>query len=429
MAVGFAHGPDRDGLLMKGFFEGFIALRYLRVWQYDHFISFISLISMFGVALGVMALIVVMSVMNGFEKELRERTLGMTAHAVLHSTEEGLRDWQGVVRRLIRHPQVSAAAPFIHAEGMLSNGGRAQGTIIRGILPRREAGVSRVASHVVLGSLTELRSEGFGIALGTELARVLGVTVGDRVMLVSSQLNIGPAGLLPRLKRFTVVALFEVGMHEYDSALALIHMDDACLLLRCVAPGNIRIQTVDLMRAPAIVGELRQELGEDYWFSDWTASNRNLLRALKIEKTVMFVILSLIVAVAAFNIVSTLVMTVTEKRSDIAILRTMGASSGSILLLFVMQGTLIGLLGGAMGLFAGVLLATNISTLVPTLEALLDTEFMPADIYYISQVPSELYWPDVYLVSLMAFLICVLATLYPALRAAQTRPAQALRHE
>ena len=353
---------------MMAFFEVFIALRYLRIRQRsrrNHFISFISLTSMLGVALGVTALIVVLSVMNGFEKELRERTMGMAAHATLHSFDGELSDWQTLANELDSHPQVTGVAPYVNTQGMLSHGGYTQGVSIRGILPGEEVKVSSVAKQITRGDLGQLEKQDFAIAIGVELAQALQVDIGDTVTLLSARVNRTPVGVLPRLKQFSVVAIFEVGMHEFDSALAIIHLDSACKLLRCEAPSSLRIRTTESMRAPAIVNELRVQLKETahtgIWLQDWTARHSNLFYALRVEKTVMFVILSLIIAVASFNIVSSLVMTVAEKRSDIAILRTMGAGRHSIMALFMLQGTMIGLIGGLTGLVAGVLFSTKYS--------------------------------------------------------------------
>ena len=410
-------------------FELFVSIRYVCARGQNIFVSFTSLISMLGVALGVMALIVVLSVMNGFEKEITERTLGMAAHATLHAKSGELENWPELVRHLEDSPHMVGAAPFYRAEGMLKHGGQIRGTVIQGILPEREAKVSEIGEKMVSGALGDLRSGDFGIILGTELAQRLGVAPGDKVNLFAAQANVTPIGVLPRTKRFTVTGVFDAGMREYDSALALVHMDDICLLFRCRHPSAIRIQTDDAMRAPLIARSLRTRISGIYHVSDWTQQHENLFHALKTERTVMFVILALIVAVAAFNIISTLVMAVTEKQADIAVLRTMGSSPYSILRVFVLQGVLIGLAGVFLGVCAGVTVSLNVETWVPWLERFFDIQFLPSDVYYISELPSDLQWEDVWTVSGLSFLLCTLATIYPSLRAAHTQPAQALRHE
>lgn len=415
-------------MTMYNSFETMIGLRYVRARRRNHFISFISMSSMIGVALGVMALITVISVMNGFEKELKDRILGMASHAVIEELN-GLKDWQLVINNIKDHPEIVGAAPYFHAEGMLTKDKIVNGVIIRGILPHEEKNVAIVAEKMIEGDLNDLKSTEFNIILGSELARKLNLKIGDKVTLVAPQVNFTPAGILPRLKRFTLIGIFEVGMHEFDSGLALIHMNDALRLFRKSNPTGIRLKTNNILKAPTISREIASQLSSKYWVIDWTQRHSNFFRALKTEKTVMFVILTLIVAVAAFNIISTLVMAVSDKQSDIAVLRTLGASPKSILKIFIIQGTIIGAIGILLGVIGGVWLATNIETLVPALENILGYKFLSPDVYYISDLPSDMHWSDVILISVVSFVLCLLATIYPAFRAANTLPAEALRYE
>ena len=415
-------------MTMFNSFETMIGLRYVRARRRNHFISFISMSSMIGVALGVMALITVISVMNGFEKELKDRILGMASHAVIEELN-GLKDWQLVINNIKDHPEIVGAAPYFHAEGMLTKDKIVNGVIIRGILPHEETNVAIVAEKMIEGDLNDLISTEFNIILGAELVRKLNLEIGDKVTLVAPQVNFTPAGILPRLKRFTLIGIFEVGMHEFDSGLALIHMDDALRLFRKSNPTGIRLKTNNILKAPTISREIASQLSSKYWVIDWTQRHSNFFRALKTEKTVMFVILTLIVAVAAFNIISTLVMAVSDKQSDIAVLRTLGASPKSILKIFIIQGTIIGAIGILLGVIGGVWLASNIDTLVPALENMLGYKFLSPDVYYISDLPSDMHWSDVILISVVSFVLCLFATIYPAFRAANTLPAEALRYE
>ena len=414
---------------MLNSFEALIGLRYVRARRRNYFISFISLTSIIGVGLGVMALITVLSVMNGFEKELKERILGMASHATVSEDGDVLNDWQPIAKEVMSHPDIIGVAPYFHAEGMLVKNKRVNGTIIRGILPIEEPKVSTVTETMILGDIEELKEGKFNIVLGKELAMKLDVILGDKVTLIAPQANITPAGILPRLKRFTLVGVFEVGMHEFDSALALIHMNDAFRLFRKQGPTGLRLKTNNILKAPTISREVAAQLPGRYWVVDWTQRHANFFRALKTEKTVMFVILLLIVAVAAFNIISTLVMMVSDKQSDIAVLRTLGASPSSILKIFIIQGTIIGFVGIVIGVITGVWLATNIETIVPAIESMLGHKFLSADVYYISDLPSDMHWNDVVTISIVAFVLCLLATIYPALRAAKIQPAEALRYE
>ena len=415
-------------MTMFNSFETMIGLRYVRARRRNHFISFISMSSMIGVALGVMALITVISVMNGFEKELKDRILGMASHAVIEELN-GLKDWQLVINNIKDHPEIVGAAPYFHAEGMLTKDKIVNGVIIRGILPHEETNVAIVAEKMIEGDLNDLISTEFNIILGAELVRKLNLEIGDKVTLVAPQVNFTPAGILPRLKRFTLIGIFEVGMHEFDGGLALIHMDDALRLFRKSNPTGIRLKTNNILKAPTISREIASQLSSNYWVIDWTQRHSNFFRALKTEKTVMFVILTLIVAVAAFNIISTLVMAVSDKQSDIAVLRTLGASPKSILKIFIIQGTIIGAIGILLGVIGGVWLASNIETLVPALENMLGYKFLSPDVYYISDLPSDMHWSDVILIGVVSFVLCLFATIYPAFRAANTLPAEALRYE
>lgn len=410
-------------------FEIFVGLRYVRAKRRNHFISFISMISMAGIALGVMALIAVLSVMNGFEKELTSRILGMVSHAVVIQYGSSLEDWRPVAEMVAENPQIKGVAPFIEAEGMLVYNKLVKGTAIQGILPEEEPKVSVISDKMISGKLESLQAGQFGIVLGSEMAGSLGAVTGDKVTIVAPTANATPAGLLPRLKQFTVVGIFEIGMHEYDSALALIHMDDAQKLFRKEGPDGLRLMTTDMMQAPYISRTVMQTIPGLYGIIDWTQQHANFFRALKTEKTVMFVILTLIVAVAAFNIISTLVMMVTDKQSDIAVLRTIGASPRSIMAIFMIQGTVIGVIGILIGMASGIWLALNVETIVPAIENLFQMKFLSPEVYYISELPSDLHWDDVFFIGIVAFLFSLLATIFPAWKAANTQPAEALRYE
>ena len=409
--------------------EVFIGLRYVQAKRRNHFISFISLTSMLGVGLGVMALITVLSVMNGFEKELTERILGMASHATVEQRGNSLQDWKTLAAEIAHHPGIVGVAPYIQAEGMLTHAKSVNGTIIRGILPAEEPKVSVIAEKMVMGEFANLVAGEFDIILGKELATALGVTVGDKVTLVAPQANVTPVGILPRLKRFTVSGIFKIGMHEFDSALALIHMDDAMRLFRKEGPTGLRLKTDNIFSAPRISRNIVDQLSGYFWVKDWTQRHANFFKALKTEKTVMFFILILIVAVAAFNIISTLVMTVTDKQADIAVLRTIGISPKSIMGIFMIQGTLIGVVGILFGMVSGIVLSLNIETMISKIEKLLGVDLLSPEIYYVSEIPSDLRWGDVTTVGIISLIFCMLATIYPALKAAHTQPAEALRYE
>jgi lipoprotein-releasing system permease protein len=411
-------------------YELLIGLRYTRAKKHNHFISFISLISMFGIALGVAALIVVLSVMNGFQTELRSRILAVVSHVEISGVGGELVDWQRVAAQAAAQPQVIAAAPFVQAQGMLAYGQAVRGAMVRGIQPDLEDQVADFRRHMKSGEFDALLPDRFNIILGSELARALGVFVGDRVTLIAPQGVVTPAGVVPRLKTFTVVGLFEVGMYEYDSGLALIHLADAQRLYRMDdRVTGVRLKLDDLFQAPRVARLLVGSLDTNAFISDWTRSHANFFRAVQIEKNMMFIILSLIIAVAAFNIVSTLVMAVTDKQADIAILRTLGASPLSIMAVFIVQGALIGFIGLGLGVAGGVALALNVDVVVPFIERLLGTQFLAKEVYYISNLPSELQWGDVTTITGVAFVLALVATLYPSWRAARVNPAAALRYE
>jgi lipoprotein-releasing system permease protein len=415
---------------MKLPLEIFVGLRYTRAKRRNHFISFISAISMLGIALGVMALIVVLSVMNGFENELRGRILGMVSHVTVSSFGGPLQGWQSLRDQTMENPAVIAGAPYIEAEAMISNLSSVSGALIRGIDPEYETGVSEIHENMEFGALTDLAAGEYGIILGSGLANSLDVVPGDRVTMVTPQATSSPLGFLPRLRRFKVVGIFEIGVYEYDRSSALIHYQDDSRLFRLDGGvTGLRLKLNDLDLAPRVRQELKQTVGFEYWVSDWTLRHSNYFKAVRTEKTVMFIILSLIVAVAAFNIVSTLVMVVTDKQADIAILRTLGMSPLSVMWVFMVQGTLIGFIGTLLGLAAGVTVALQIDVIIPALEQFFQTQFLPRGVYPITDLPSEMKQADVIKITLLSFGVSVLATLYPALRASKTRPAEALSYE
>lgn len=410
--------------------ELFVGLRYTGAKRRNHFISFIALTSMLGIALGVAALITVLSVMNGFQHELRSRILGMASHATITAADGPLAAWRPMEEVVAQHAHVIGTAPFIEGQAMLSSGQFVSGAVIQGILPEEEIKVSDIGQHVTRGSLTDLAPGEFRVVLGAELARRLGLVPGDKVTVITPQASVTPAGLLPRLKRFTVAGVFEVGMHEYDSGVALISLQDAERLFRLGnAVTGVRLKLDDIFAAPEVTHDLAHSLPAGYRITDWTVQHASFFRAVRIEKTVMFVILMLIVAVAAFNIVATLVMVVTDKQSDIAILRTLGAAPGRVMGIFMVQGTIIGFVGTLLGMVGGVSLALNVETVVPMLEHWLGVKFLSPDVYYITELPSDLHWSDVGVISAVAFGLSLLATIYPAYRAARTQPAEALRYE
>ncbi len=411
--------------------ELYIGLRYTRAKRRNHFISFISLVSMLGVALGIAVMITVLSVMNGFQTEVRDRILGMASHATISGFDGILRHWRRLAERVALEAEVVGDAPYIEGQAMLVNGQQVSGALLRGVLPSEEPEVSDIGVHMTAGKLTALEAGRYGIVLGAELAAALAAHPGDKITVITPEATVTPAGILPRLRRFTVIGIFEVGMQEYDRTNAFIHIEDARRLFELPegTVSGLRLKLEDLFRAPTVSRNLMQSLGGEYWVSDWTRQHVNFFRAVRMEKTIMFIIMLLIVAVAAFNIVSTLVMLVTDKQADIAILRTLGITPRQVMAIFIIQGTIIGLCGVLLGVLGGTSLALNLEPLVAWLEELLGTQFLPPDVYYISELPSDVQLTDVLRISIAAFLLSVVATLYPAWRAARTQPAAALHYE
>jgi lipoprotein-releasing system permease protein len=412
-------------------YELAVGLRYTRARRgsgRNTFISFIALTSMAGIALGVAALIVVLSVMNGFQDELRNRILSVASHVEIRGTPT-LSDPDAVARVAGTNRHVKATAPYVNGQAMLSVGDASRGILLRGIDPAREDTVSDVASHMRAGKLADLKPGEFGIVLGAEVARALGLRLDDTIVVIVPQGTITPAGTLPRLKSFRVVGVFEIGMFEYDSGLALIDIDDAQKLYRLDGVSGVRLKLDDLFAAPRVARELMSALPANVDVRDWTLSHANFFRAVAIEKRMMFIILTLIVAVAAFNIVSAQVMTVTDKQADIAILRTIGASPKSVLAIFIIQGALIGILGMIIGVAGGLALAYNIDVVVPAIERMLGVQFLDKSVYYISELPSQVQATDVVTVAAVALVLALAATIYPAWRAARVNPADALRYE
>jgi lipoprotein-releasing system permease protein len=416
--------------MSSSWYEWTVGLRYVRVRGVNRFVSFISGVSMAGIGLGVAVLIVVLSVMNGFESELRERILAMASHATVSGLDGRLANWEQARQSALGNPRVLAAAPFLSGEGMLVNGSRLSGALVQGIEPEQESKVATVGQAMREGSLDVLQAGQYSIVLGAALAEHLGVTLGDQVVLVIAQGQVTPVGLIPRMRRFNVAGIFEVGMYEYDRNLAYIDMRDAATLYRMGSDvTGLRLKLDDMFRAPEIVREVALELGGGYFVNDWTRQHRNFFRSIQVTKRIMFVILLMIVAVAAFNIVSTLVMVVQDKQSDIAIFRTLGSVPGSILSVFVIQGLVVGLVGTLGGVALGVLLAMNLETLVSGLEAILQVDLLAADVYFISDLPARVDWTEVGQIAAFALAISLLSTLYPAWRAARTQPAEALRYD
>src|SRR6056297_1861481 len=404
----------------------FVGLRYLRAKRRNHFISFISLISMMGIALGVATLITVISVMNGFETELRERVLGMISHATIQGYDGEFADWPEVIERAGQHPEVIGAAPYIEQETML-RARRTAGALVRGIDPATEPSVSDVSELLVRGSLEDLEPGAWNVLLGAGLAARLSVGIGDSVTVFAPEIRATPAGVLPQVRRFTVAGIFEAGVHEYDTALAVIHLSDAQRLFRLNDNvSGVRLKLDDMLRARWVAQELSSELPGFYRVRDWTQQHANFFRAVQTEKTVMFIILSLIIAVAAFNIISTLVMVVTDKQADIAILKTMGLGPRRIMGVFMVQGSLIGIIGTLLGVLGGVVLALNVETVVASIEQILSVEFLSAEVYYISDLPSELRFDDVVKFAGVSLVLSLLSTLYPSWRAARTEAVEAL---
>lgn len=412
----------------------YIGLRYTRAKRRNHFISFISLISMLGIALGVTALITVLSVMNGFEKELRKRMLDMAPHLELMASAGSMTEWEALAHQIKQtYPQrIRGIAPYVQGQAMIINRHAVYGTLLQGVLPEAEPEVSLVQEKLEDSvTLDDLYPGSFNIFIGKELQTALGVSVGDKVTLVVPQTSVTPVGILPRMKRMTVAGIFSVGMHEVDNGLVLMHIGDAAKLLRLPQEHvhGLNIKLHDMFDAYALGHDLSATLGPDYYNYPWTYRHANFFRAVKMEKVVMALILTLIVAVAAFNIVSTLVMVVTDKQADIAILRTLGATPGGIMRVFIIQGCIIGLFGTLLGAAGGISLALNVETIVPAIEKFFNTQFLDSSVYYISELPSDMRWPQVFVITSGSFVITLLATVYPAWQAARTQPAEALRYE
>ena len=411
-------------------YELTVGLRYTRARRRNRFIGINSAVSMIGIALGVWALIVVLSVMNGFQKEVRTRILGVVSHLQILADDNRLEDWQGVRRLAEQHPRVIASAPFVQAQAMLSSGQSVRGALVRGILPGEEEKVADLARHMRAGALEALRPGEFGVVLGADLARALGVLRGDKIALIAPQGVVTPAGVIPRLKQFTVVGVFEAGLVDADAGLALVNLRDAQTLYQMgEAVSGVRLKLDDLFAAREVARELLAKLPREVFASDWTRSHANFFRAVEIEKRMMFLILGLIVLVAAINIISTLVMAVTDKQADIAILRTLGAAPGSIVQIFMVQGMVLGVVGTAIGVLTGVLTAINVDRIVKWIEELFAIKFLSKDVYLIPDLPSDLQTNDVVTIAITALVLSFLATVYPSWRAGRVNPAEALRYE
>ena len=401
-----------------------------RAGRKNGFISFISGVSMLGIALGVAALIIVLSVMNGFQKEVRDRMLSVIAHVEIYEAGgQAFDDWHAIAAKARGNPQVVGAAPFIAAQALIARGDDMRGAVVRGISPSEEATVTELAARLRDTTLAKLVPGGWGIVLGVELARSLGVREGDSVTLVAPGGQVTPAGMVPRLKQVTVVGTFSAGHFEYDNGLALLNIDDAAKLFRVAGPTGVQLKLADLHKARAVGDALQSSFGNAVEVRDWTRTNRNWFDAVQVEKRLMFIILTLIVAVAAFNLVSTLVMTVTDKRADIAILRTLGASPRSIMGIFIVQGAASGIIGTALGVGIGLLVAFNIDVIVPAIESVLQVSFLPSSIYLISRMPSDPQQADIVPIAVISLVLAFLATLYPSWRASRVQPAEALRYE
>lgn len=419
--------------MLKFPYELIIGWRYTRAGRSTRrngFISFISGVSMLGIALGVAALIIVLSVMNGFQKEVRDRMLGVVSHIEVYAKDgQALPDVAQTLRQARANPEVIGAAPFIAAQALLARGEDMKGAMVRGVDPAQEHLVTDVVGGAQTAVLARLTPGGFGVVLGSELARSMGVRTGDHVTLMAPSGQVTPAGVVPRLKQMTVVGTLDSGHFEYDSSLAMVHVEDAAKIFRLEGPSGIRLKLRDLHDARRVADELSRSLTGDLYIRDWTRQNRTWFAAVQVEKRMMFIILTLIVAVAAFNLVSTLVMTVTDKRADIAILRTLGASPGSIMGIFVVQGAMVGVIGTLAGLLLGLGVAFNIDVIVPALEHALGATFLPKDIYLISRMPSEPQQADILPIAVIALIMAFVATLYPSWRASRVNPAEALRYE
>jgi lipoprotein-releasing system permease protein len=412
-------------------YEWLIGTRYLRSTHRRGFVSFVAIVSVLGLALGVATLIVVLSVMNGFQREIRSRILSVTSHATLVGLEGNLSNWPAVQRKALRQPGVTAAAPYIEKQAMLANGANIAGTTVRGVLPAQERTTDGLAQRVIEGTFSDLKAGEYNTILGSALAKELNVRVGGSVVLIAPDGIATPTGVVPRMRRFHVTGIFQSGMYEIDRGLALVHMTDAARLFRLDdRVTGLRLALLDPLRAPSTVRKVAVALGGNgFYVRDWTADHESFFRSIESMKKIMFIILFMIVAVAAFNIVATLVMIVKEKQTDIAILRTLGSGPSNVLITFAVQGMLIGLAGTVLGAILGKVLSDNLGALVGALQRLFDTQFIDARVYYISDLPTYVEGSDVLQICTVAFVLCALATIYPAWRASRTAPAQALRHE
>ncbi len=415
---------------MKLPFSLFVGLRYTRAKRRNHFISFISLISMIGIALGVMVLITVMSVMNGFERELRDRILGVSPHVLVQSFGEPLKNWEEIEQKVKQNPQIIGASPYIQSEAMFRHLGLNQGGFVQGVLPEKLSEVSVVPSNMKVGEISYLEKGQYNIVLGSALARQLAAGIGDKVsLLIIGETKMSLAGISPRTKRFTVIGIFDT-KSDADKGLAFVHLHDAAALLRQKdGVTALQLKTDNVMNAYNIASDVNQNLSGDYMVSDWTRQHQTLFNAIDMEKKIMFILLTFIIAVAAFNIVTSLVMLVTEKQADIAILRTLGASPGSIMKIFMTSGVINGLIGTAVGVILGILLALNLPDIVQWIEEFFKVRVFPQNVYFVNFLPTELLRSDVIRIGLSAFIISVLATIYPAWKASRTQPAEALRYE
>lgn len=410
--------------------ELFVGLRYTRSKHKNNFISFISLASMLGIMFGVLVLITVLSVMNGFEKELRSRILSMVSHVTLSGTDGELSDWREQQQKFTDNPSIVGAAPFIQKQVMISANGEVKGVLIQGVEPSEQKNVADVDRHVIEGDFSSLKPRSYSIALGVELAQQLGVFPGDKVTVITPIIRVTPAGMIPRSKRFTVSAVYKMNTPLYDSSTAFIHLRDASKLFKTKNEvTGLRLKLDDLFKAPQVSAELQSAFGDKFKFKDWSEENKNLFQVMKTERTVMFFILFLIVLIAVFNLVSTLVMAVNDKRSDIAILRTLGMSSGQIRKIFMVQGTIIGFIGALTGAILGVLLATNIEVIMTTIENIFNVNFLPQGVFYETKIPSLVRYSQVFGIAIGAFVLAMLATLYPAGQASKVQPADSLRYD
>ncbi len=411
--------------------ELFVGLRYLRAKRRNHFISFISLTSVLGIALGIIVIITVLSVMNGFQTEVRDRMLRMTAHANVLELDGTLDDWPRAQQSLQSVEEIVGMAPYVEGQAMMVKSTQVTGVLLSGVDPAQESNVSEIQDYILDTNLNILEPGKFRILIGNELARFLGTFVGDKITIITPEASVTPAGILPKLRRFTVSGIYEVGMNQFDRNTAIIHIEDAKRLYRMQANEvtGLRLKLSDIFLVPELTHKLNNQFKGEFWLTDWTRRHQNFFRAVKMEKTMMFIIMTLIVAVAAFNVVSMLVMVVTDKQSDIAILRTYGVSPKSIQWIFIIQGSLIGFVGTVLGVAGGLALALNLAEIVAFVENLFDMKVLSPSVYYISDLPSEVRSGDVIYVACISFFLTVLATIYPARKAAKTQPAEALRYE